>query len=437
MRKLSDRTILSAKQLGISFPTQLPLFRAEPNREHMAEWANAQITPMTRQIAEKIIDNFQYISFERFMYQLQQTINDFHQKSNGAPYILLLGESRPDKLNRGCSDQWVIGLALEHCGLREPVVILTPESLKAWCVDNPDITQVLMLDDASYSGNQKTHVLYNLRGNNTLSFYLGIPFMSQYAERALSECHSIFKGLFVLDHHRMPSARDILDPEERKYAKAAHISLAHADKTITYFDHRFADEFSCFQPLYNGRYILGGTHIRDIMNLLGYASDAEFPGYGTKLIVAPEEYNAIVVDIIMPNSDVDLSGYLIPLIVCPYHRYRANDIGLLRDALSQGKVGARTPYPLIDQTLREVLSTECIAQEKHSVPFKPTKIAIEKQIEYDEQLVTQHAIETVHRKASFLGKLSLSVPGTLFYYNTPPHHVSVPVDESKSSCNIL
>lgn len=127
MINFSENVMDTASHLGIKFPTPLPLFRGAPNHQHLIDWVESQPTPMTRKIARKITENLQYITFEDFLKQLQQTINRFHQQIKNNPYVLIVGEVRPKKLEWGCSDQWMIGLALEYCGLKKPEAILTYE----------------------------------------------------------------------------------------------------------------------------------------------------------------------------------------------------------------------------------------------------------------------------------------------------------------------
>lgn len=185
------------------------MFLGLPNTEHLAEWAESQVTPMSRRIANKMVENLQYIAYEVFLKQLQTTIDDFHQQLNDEPYILLVGELRRDKLAEGCSDLWIIGLALEYCGLKEPEAILTPSQLKAWKDTNTRTNKILMLDDASYSGTQKNSILsYFIYQENglklsELSFYIGIPFMTVTAKNILLTWKTDFKELIILNHVKM------------------------------------------------------------------------------------------------------------------------------------------------------------------------------------------------------------------------------------------
>lgn len=45
MPHLSENTKIAANELGILFPTPLPLFRGSPNMDHLADWAESQSTP--------------------------------------------------------------------------------------------------------------------------------------------------------------------------------------------------------------------------------------------------------------------------------------------------------------------------------------------------------------------------------------------------------
>lgn len=51
MLNLSENTMNMTEQLGIRFPTPLPIFRAAPNKAYLTGWVNSQSTPMLRRIA--------------------------------------------------------------------------------------------------------------------------------------------------------------------------------------------------------------------------------------------------------------------------------------------------------------------------------------------------------------------------------------------------
>lgn len=387
MRHLSEYTINTANKLGIQFPTPLPLFRGSPNLEHLADWAESQITPMARKIAHKVIENLQYIPFEDFLRQLQKTIDDFHQRVGTNPYVLLVGELRPYKLAHGCSDLWVIGLALEYCGLKEPDALLTPEQLLTYRHTHPTVTYILMLDDASYSGAQKGQMLDYFRDKETmktaeLSFYVGIPFMTQHAEERLSSRGDMFHELFFLKHMCMPSVLDVLDAKEVFYLKSAHIGYTNPGHTVTFFDHVLPDFFSFFQPIYLGSNLLASEIT--VMHFQGYTYDSEVAktNKNIQLITDTEQYNTLACSLVAPNYGLDCSGYTIPKIIQPYQLHKAETRTCLNYAMGLGKVGNRTSYPARDPNV-EVMLSKPISSSPRLFHYKKPTWALEIQIGYD------------------------------------------------------
>ncbi len=386
MPEFSENVMEMASNLGIKFPTQLPLFRGAPNLEHLNDWVESQSTPMTRKIAHKIAANLQYISFEDFLKQLQQTINGFHQQVNNSPYVLIVGELRPEKLARGCSDQWIIGLALEYCGLKEPEAILTYEQLATYRKAHPTLTHILMLDDAAYSGVQKSGVLEYFSdqiNTNELSFYVGIPYMTHYAKKSLSRHSATFKELIFLNQVSMPSIIDALDENEIFYAEQTHIGFINKRHTLTYFDHRFADFYSCFQQIYNGSNLLTDS-TTSMMHFSGYSFDPKHTNRNKnlKLITESSEYNNLAISWFEPNNGVNCSGFAIPTIIPPYqiHHYKTRE--KLNTAIKHGKVGSRSPYPTIDLKIDALLSksnSQCMPFFK----YKKSTCPHEKQVGYD------------------------------------------------------
>ncbi len=394
MRYLPENIKAMAKKLGIQFPTTLPLFFSPPNIEYLTDWAESQITLIARKIAYKMVENLQYIAFEDFLKQLQKTINKFHEMINDDPYVLLIGELSPDKLAEGCSDQWIAGLALEYCGLKAPAAILTPNQLKSWqCSARTTVTNILMLDDAAYSGEQKNRILKyfcdrrNEIQSDTLSFYVGIPFMTRYAEHTLTAMRSIFKKLIVLEHVSMLSTADILDSADMFYAKQVNIGFISHRQTVTYFDHRFADFFSCFQQIYNGSNLLSSDSVH-MMHFLGYTFDLDRAQKNKNLCFMhePKQYNKLAISFTDPNHENNCSGYTIPTIIPPYqlHQYeRKHDLARVIEA---GTIGQRSPYLVNDPEIVAILAKP-VVQNNRFFHFKKSILSLEKQKEYDKAVM--------------------------------------------------
>lgn len=369
------------QELTIKFPTPLPLFRGAPNQEHLIEWAESQCTPMARGIAHKTIQKLHYVCFEDFLVQLKKTVADFHQKVPNQPYILLVGESRQFKLDKGCSDVWCIGLALEHCGLRQPEAILTLEQFLQYQTKQFGISHVLMLDDASYSAEQKIEVFFKITQlGKSFSFYVGIPFITRYAREILSKYRPNFRELIFLDHQLMSTMNEILDDAEYYYAKSLGIAFISERHALTYFDHRFADFMSSFQHIYEGDNLLQ-TKAYFLMNFLGktYNNELAEKNKNIRLISSHEEYNHEVASLLFPNYFQNFSGYNIPIIISPYRLCQSNEQENLRKYLRLGKLGERTPYPLFFN----VDNTQSTRATVQGVGYKKPAWSYEKQVAFD------------------------------------------------------
>lgn len=393
MRHLSENTKAMANKLGIQFPTPLPLFRSSPKIEHLTDWAESQITPISRKIAYKMVANLQYIAFEDFLKQLQKTINNFHEKINDDPYVLLVGELRSDKLAKGCSDQWITGLALEYCGLKNPEAILTPNQLKAWQSTHTTVTNIFMLDDAAYSGEQKNCILgyfddqKNEIKSREISFYVGIPYMTHYAKNTLSAMNLTFKELIFLDHVYMASTADILDTKEIFYAKQANIGFISHRQTLTYFDHRFADFYSCFQQIYDGSNLLM-TQSDYMMRFSGYTFESELAkrNKNLQLITEVDQYNTIAISLTDPNNCINCSGYTIPKIIPPYQLHQYERKQDLARAVEFGKIGVRSPYLANDPEIAAILAKPA-SQNIRFFHYKKSTLSLEIQTEYDKAVM--------------------------------------------------
>lgn len=293
--------------------SSLPPTSNRPNDTGLKQWSDSQITPMLRQISNKMISNLKYISFATFVFQLNHTVQDFHAQSRNEPYVILIAEDDAHKRDKGCSDDWVVSLAFEKTNLREPHAILTLDSINEdYLKDNPTIKHVLVLDDAAYSGDQKMRAMRDFFKQcvsvNELSVHMGLIYLSEIAK---SNIQSINPNLLFLTHENMPSIGAALNKHETSYLKKLDNTFDF-NLMLTYFDHRYADALSAYQPIYYGDNLFPAANIHQLVNVLGHSSqpalsDNEFDCLARSLRPAG------------PSSP----GYTIPRITAPYKNQSA------------------------------------------------------------------------------------------------------------------
>lgn len=336
---------------NISFPTPLPLFRGAPEQHYLDMWINSQYTPMARKIAARMADSLTYIPFEKFLEQLKITINDFHAKLGNEPYILVIGEAEQRKRAAGCSDLWMIGLAFEYCGLTEPLKILTQKQFIDELLKNQSATHALVLDDAAYSGSQKSKFLMVFDEVKQPCFakctlYWGLPFLSQVAHKKLTDTPSPFKDRIILSHSRLQSLCEVLTEKEIMYVEQAGIDNLDLGQTLTFFDHRFADSFSCMQQIYEGGPLLT-RHVTFMMSFSGltFSPKISSKNHNIKCVNDFTEYSQLT-DLHLGHALLgNHEGYIIPTIIPPYRLHRGDQQRALLQAIKLAQVGARTPFP--------------------------------------------------------------------------------------------
>lgn len=214
-------------------------------------WVQAH-SEETREVAQHILDNFQYINFETFEKQLEQTCDSFNQYMDKLPlderfYVI--------SVRQGCkSDRWVSALAQKYLKYA-PVDVVTHEDLGR---KYPDIKHVVLLDDAAYSGLQMTEVLEGLKTHKLSKIHALIPYMTSNGEKKLTKMGG---EKLILHPHVMLSTIEEKIPNidiQQKIYKMYTDSMYNDDlwlfskpflpqTTMTYFAHKFPDIYSTLQ----------------------------------------------------------------------------------------------------------------------------------------------------------------------------------------------
>lgn len=384
---------------GISFPTVLPLFKNPPNKAAANAWVEAHYAfPLIKKIAKKMVDNINYISFERFFAGLEQTIQSFNLHIQDRPYILWIGQYNKKDLNDGCSDQWAAGLALEYGKLRWPSAIATTKTLIECLRQNQTIKDVLLLDDASYSaghiGQEISHLdnefLLNLFSHSNAeiredfqrlenkqpkrNLSIGIPFMTTHAFQSLSKLRNgIFSNVQVLQHETIKMQREILSLDEIAYLETFGYILGY--KTLTYFDHTYPDLFSTIDNFKSGTHLLL-DNVAKAMKTLGYIPGEDHSASqtsGLTVITDPKEWRTLI-NKLLPSTKPAIT----PTIIQPYRLLNKKD--QLKWALSHDALGERTqhllPEKLAIKLIEEGIKIEPIdmSDSGMAMPYQPVNL---------------------------------------------------------------
>lgn len=377
-----------AATAGIHFPTTLPLFNNPPDDKVANTWVNCHTLPEVKAIARKLVNNINYISFARFFAQLQDTVAHFNNEVT-EPYVLWI----PQDGTR--SDKWVASLALEHTELRWPDEIVVGRELLAFLNSHPNITHVLLLDDASYTASHILTELGNLWLHNGYQplqhcFYVGIGFMTQIAEKRIlnnTECPNIR----LLRHESMLMVQDILSSEEQKYLDSM-FGYKCTRETLTYFDHVAPDAISTLHNLFDGCNLLLGQAPR-------YMASLGFDYRDNKLV----------------EEKLPSTSSLVPTVIRPYCLRDEKTQDKLKKAMQQKKMGSRSQYPA-PADVKQALEQADIKLEESAPPshqflqnhgiFKPRVIITSTQL-------LKFSVKLHYRKGVILDVGDSQTPPTL------------------------
>lgn len=262
-------------------PVPTRSYPIDPNL--LQTWIDSQCTEETRQTANWIASQLRHISFSEFLQNLENSIMDFNHQlvELGSPaYAIILGTSLGEAGYRRepKSNLWVSRLAF-------PILEQEPRRIEYDASRaRSSITHFVIIDDASYSGNQIFQtLLFNIQRllptwflDDPMTFHLVIPYMTQHAQDLIrQEVTERFPGVVNLIFYTqeiLPTFREITIrewveqgvSEEEALAEykilAAEFgipSVSDAEPSVIYFDHKLPDSYSTLYWALKGALAIG------------------------------------------------------------------------------------------------------------------------------------------------------------------------------------
>jgi hypothetical protein len=217
--------------------------------------------PEVRKIAQKLIDNTDHISFEKFLARMNTCI--YHMISivkADRPVFVYLGIDLNEVKKK--SNYWLylyVKEFIRYITNNKKKVILTTE------MNNPLLKKddvVVLIDDCIYSGMQMGDTIYNIKNTipNDNLYYLLVPYMSTKSIEVIKNNFAAnyklatSKLIITPHHYNLKLTNDILNDNEIDIIGKYYI-LYYASfrgKYLIYFDHKLADTVSTITHFYLG-----------------------------------------------------------------------------------------------------------------------------------------------------------------------------------------
>lgn len=237
-----------------------------PNKDYLKRWANAQMTPVLRRVANKLTDAVTSISERTYLNAVQALIQDFHQKVPEVPYVIVLAEHDVE-FEEGF-DYWLYQQLIK-LGIRAPESVLSRSDLEVYLQARPDLMHVLLVDDVVVNDREQKRNLVQLhrvlkRDNFTL--HIGMPYLSTAVEEFFLS-QSIFPRISLLKYQRLEPVKAYLSESEKEYIDAARISVFDEFATLSYFEHHKGGYKPIyFSPIERGRNLLEELNARVLVD---------------------------------------------------------------------------------------------------------------------------------------------------------------------------
>lgn len=243
----------------------VPKENLEFSREKAEKWIEAEGDLEIKEIKRKIIENIQHISFVEFQEKAQEVVTQAVRSlaENNEKYALLF-DYKPHS-----SKKWMFELN-KNCYTENPptkVDYFTPSWEKMSGDSNlrkmveSGINTFLISDDGAYSGEQ----IFNRQIDPIVKFYesekiqkkpkfvLAIPFITSRFLKLVEDMKNKYGcEIEVYSNSKMPTLAEILSVDEIKILndkrngalEATDDDPTYLGATLTYFDHRVADDHS-------------------------------------------------------------------------------------------------------------------------------------------------------------------------------------------------
>jgi hypothetical protein len=206
----------------------------------------------TYDIAKRIIENTEHISFKKFISLLEDNIDDM---------ITQLEKDRPLFINTGNKKKsyWLFKYVIDYININYPNIHII--LLKSPVIENEKIIDndlIVYIDESMFGFNMNTYIANSLNITDCkLRFFILSSFCSKNKLESIRKNFNISlygnKLIFNKTIIYSKNIRDIISNKEMEYIGNIYKYLGDAFyKDLIYFDHNLGDKINTFIPFYSG-----------------------------------------------------------------------------------------------------------------------------------------------------------------------------------------
>lgn len=238
-----------------SLPHQIPIVGNSIDYKKAGIWEDCH-ADSERENARRLTSALTCIKFTEFYQQLQETLLDFERKLAYYPkeerdYHLLTIEKTDN------STLWVANMTMPLLR-KKPEAMFPYTEVYNYLIKYPKVNKLLYVDDATYSGSQLSKVVrhinhYLAEKAPHVTIYIAIPYMTSCLRKYIE-----LDNVILCDHYQLPTLEEEGLSDFYNYP-------AFKCKTLTFFEHKVAVDYSCpASILLEGKTLSGNKGIKFI-----------------------------------------------------------------------------------------------------------------------------------------------------------------------------
>ena len=290
-----DDTFLKCYKTNINKIIKYKSGKFELNKLKCNEWIERQKTDFRKEIASTFIDAIEYVTYKDLFELVKTTIRKVYQQINCYQEI-----DSPDKpiylyVGNPTKSFYFISLIalyfIKKLKLPAPKYYISNfQNEKNDYTINADFSNIIMLDDMSYSGSQLNNLLARFRkGIPHLKLYIGLTGVNAYSYSLLiqnNNANVVYGKMFELLIEKVGI--------EKYYYISYYFSPFYVPNVLIYFDHKLADNPSTF---YNT--LLYGPVIPDNYVFIDFDNDCiqiNYPHHSMYFDKFKQLYDKFIID---------------------------------------------------------------------------------------------------------------------------------------------
>jgi hypothetical protein len=214
----------------------------------------ASHSPDLQPIARKFLGVVRHVSFKKFLLQLYKAVQSFNNKLLSLPpaereFVIIIPAYGHQK-----SNQWVTEIALPFFK-KPPEGVIKLDQAQEFCRLHPTVRHAVILDDALYSGKQMRDFISAIKID--CFFHVIIPYMTKHGIDRITS-----SKVWISEHERMLTLEDfcamrVFNQEDQELLRNWRDEY-WPFRSLTYFDHKIADQQSTFWGIFEFGYLING-----------------------------------------------------------------------------------------------------------------------------------------------------------------------------------